>query len=141
MKQIRAKHILSSISNRPGAAIKRLPVRAVYAGNLAARYRGAAIGLQKGIESDYAGIRDERDRLAVLNKEQTAEIESLQAALRAASERISQQAGLIARLRNELSERHDALEKAEQRIRDARKSLTNVEHKLDDPFPESSGGA
>jgi chromosome segregation ATPase len=108
---------------------------------LAEEFEQRVIALREKLESEYAEIKRGRNELAVLNERQSARIESLKARLKDASVKIAEQAGLIAQLKNEIAVGREALAKAEQRMRDARQGLTKVEHKLDDPFPESSGGA
>ena len=108
---------------------------------LAEEFEQRVIAFREKLESEYAEIKRGRNELAVLNERQSARIESLKATIKDASAKITEQAGLIAQLKNELAVGREALTKAEQRIRDARQGLTKVEHKLDDPFPESSGGA
>ncbi len=92
------------------------------------------------LESEYAEIKRESNELADFNGQQSALIESLTVTLKDAGAKIAEQAGLIARLENEISAERNALLKAEPRIRDTRQELTKVEHRLDGPFPESGGG-
>jgi chromosome segregation ATPase len=108
---------------------------------LAEEFEQKVIALRQKLESEYAEIKRGRNELAVLNERQFARIEALKATLKDASAKIAEQAGLIAQLKNEIAVGREALAKAEQRIIDARQGLTRVEHTLDDPFPESSGGA
>ena len=80
-------------------------------------------------------------KLEALNRRQLNGIDDLRIALEKASAKLADQARLIARLKSEVTAGRDSLEKAEQRIRDARQELASVEHKLDGPLPDSSSGA
>ncbi len=93
------------------------------------------------LESEYAEIKRKSDDLADLNRQQSVQVVSLRVALKDAGAKIAEQAGRIAQLKNEISADRNVLLKAEQRIRRVRQELTKVEHRLDDPFPESGGGA
>ncbi|MGA2402240.1 MAG: DNA-binding protein [Syntrophobacteraceae bacterium] len=107
---------------------------------LAEDFERQVIALTAKFRAECAEIRGDRDRLTEVNQQQAAQIEALTAALGDAEVKIAEQAGRIARLKNEIAVGRDALAKAEHRIRDARQELTIVEHRLDDPFPESGGG-
>ncbi len=93
------------------------------------------------LESEYAEIKRDRDELADLNERQSAQIESLMMALDGAGAKITEQARRIEQLRNEIAAERESRGRIEQRIRDARQELTKVEHRLEDPCPESGGGA
>jgi len=108
---------------------------------LAEQFEREVITFREKLESEFAEIKRERNELAALYERQSARIGRLKTALKDASAKIAEQAGLIARLKNEIALERDALAKAERRIRDARQGLTRVEHQLDEPFPESSGGS
>jgi chromosome segregation ATPase len=108
---------------------------------LAEEFERKVIAMREKLESEYAEIRRERNELADLNGQQAAKIEFLTVALLDARAKITERTGVIAMLKNEIAVGQESLAKAEQRIMDARQGLVQVEHKLDDPFPESSGGA
>jgi chromosome segregation ATPase len=108
---------------------------------LAEEFEQKVIAFREKLESEYAEIKRERNELADLNAQQSTKIEFLTVALIDARAKMAERAGLIAQLKNEIDAGREALAKAEQRIRDARQGLTKVGHELDDPFPESSGGA
>ena len=108
---------------------------------LAEEFEQKVIAFREKLESEYAEIKRERNELADLHAQQSAKIEFLTVALVDARAKMGERASLIAQLKNEIAVGRETLAKAEQRIRDARQGLTKVEHKLDDPFPESSGGA
>jgi flagellar biosynthesis chaperone FliJ len=54
---------------------------------------------------------------------------------------MEKQAKLIARLEYEIAAERNLRTKLEERIQHARKELIKAEHKLEDYFPDSSGGA
>jgi len=108
---------------------------------LAEEFERKVIAFREKLESEYSEIKRDRNELADLNRQQSAKIDALTVALFNSRAKMAERAALIGMLKNEVAEGREALAKAEQRIRDARQGLTTVEHKLDDPFPESSGGA
>ncbi len=108
---------------------------------LADEFERGIIDLHAKFESEYSKVKRDRDELANLNEGQSARIESLTAALEEAGAKVSEQVRRIEQLKSDIAAEREYREKIEQRIRDARKELTRVEHRLDEPFPESGGGA
>ena len=108
---------------------------------LAEDFEQGMMDLRAKLESDYLQAKRDRDEPAKLIKAQSARIESLAAALHAAGAKAEEQARRIEQLKNEVAVERESRERTEQRIRDARQVLTKVEHRLEDPFPESGGGA
>jgi chromosome segregation ATPase len=108
---------------------------------LAEEFERGIIGLHEKFEAEYSRVKRDRDKLANLNEGQSARIQSLTAALEEVGARVHEQDRRIEQLKDEIAAERESREKMEQRIRDARKELTKVELQLDEPFPESGGGA
>ena len=108
---------------------------------LAEEFEREVIAFRKKLEAKYADVKRCRDELANLNERRFAEIESLRAALEEVGAKVGKQARLIEHLKKEIVAERESRGQIEQRIRDARRDLTKVEHRLDDPLPESGGGA
>lgn len=108
---------------------------------LAEEFERGIIDLHAKFESDYARVKSDRDELSKLKEGQSARIESLTAALEEVGAKVDEQVRRIEQLKSEIASEREYRERVEQRIRDARMELTKVEHRLDEPFPESGGGA
>ena len=121
---------------------------------LAEEFEQRVIAFREKLEVEYAEIKRDRNELAVLNERQSAEIESLKSAIKYASAKIefltvalinarakmAERAGLIGQLKNEIAVGHDPRQRRNSASVDARQGLTKVERKLEDTFPELSGG-
>jgi chromosome segregation ATPase len=108
---------------------------------LADAFEKRVIALKAKLNAECAEIRIDRDRLAKINERKDAQIQALMLALGDAEVKIADQERRISRLKNQITVERDAMAKAGQRIGGARQGLTKVEHRLEDPSPELSGGA
>jgi uncharacterized coiled-coil protein SlyX len=108
---------------------------------LAEAFERRVASLTAKLNAESAEIQIDRDRLVKINEQQAAQITALMRALGDAEAKIANQEKRIAGLRKEIAAERDAHVKTEQRIRDAMQELTRVEHTLESPFPETSGGA
>ncbi|MDR3556815.1 MAG: hypothetical protein P4L55_18840 [Syntrophobacteraceae bacterium] len=81
---------------------------------LADEFERKVITLRAKLETKYAAIKKEKNKVAALNREQSAEIDHLRTTLEEASSKVVEQSRQIARLESEIaSERHN-LERSEQ---------------------------
>jgi chromosome segregation ATPase len=133
--------VCSLTDDRKGAKTHVMDLPADLQRLLAEDFEQGMIDLHAKLESDYYEAKRDRDKLAGLIERQSARIESLEAALNAAGAKVEEQARRIEQLKNEIAAEQKSREKMAERIRDTRLELTKVEHRLEDPFPESSGGA
>lgn len=109
---------------------------------LADDFERRVVALKAKLRLECAEIRVDRDRLAAINEQRASQIEILNSALLDAEAKLDkQQAKRVARLENELASERAIRIQMEQRIKDARQELTNMERRLEDPPPELGGGA
>jgi chromosome segregation ATPase len=107
---------------------------------VAEEFEQAVIAFRAKLESEYSEIKKDRDELANQNEQLFDLLDSLSVALDNAEIEATEFAMRIARLKDEISAQR-ARAKAGQRIRSARQEPAKVGHRLEDPFPESDGGA
>jgi hypothetical protein len=108
---------------------------------LADDFERRVVALRTKLKAECYEIRVDRDRLVIVNEQRASQIETLNSALMDAEAKLEKQARQVARLENELASERNIRIQMEQRIRDARQELTNMEHRLENPLQESGGGA
>ena len=108
---------------------------------LAEDFERKVVALKTRLKAECDEIRVERDRLVIINEQRASQMEALNSALIDAEAKLEKQARRVARLEDEVASERNMRIQMEQRIRNARQELTNVEHRLEDPLPETGGGA
>jgi len=108
---------------------------------LAEAFEKRIAALRAKLNAESAEIRVERDRLAKVNEQLTAQIKVLMSALGDAEVKIADQNKRISMLKKEIASERNLRINMEQRIREAPKEPTIVENRLDDPPPAACGGA
>jgi peptidoglycan hydrolase CwlO-like protein len=81
---------------------------------LADEFERKVITLRAKLEAKYAEIKKDKNRLAALNREQSAEIDHLRTALEEASSKAVEQNRRISLLESEIASERDSHEGAEQ---------------------------